>query len=262
MKLLVKNILILAISVLFFACGGTKIDQQVVLNQTQPVKDSVYTIPEKPQVLVFTKTSGFNHGSIETGIKTLKQLGIRNDFQIVSTDDASEFNTENLANYQLVLFLNTTGDVLNSEQQGAFETYIQSGGSFMGIHSATDTEQGWPWYGKLVGAYFVSHPKEQRATIQVIDGSHMSTSHLSGTWSHFDEWYDFKDINPDIHVLLKLDESTYTGGKNGDDHPIAWYHEYDGGRAFYTGLGHTEASYDDLDFRKHLIGAINWCLKR
>ncbi len=262
MKFLIKNILLVGVSVMFFACGGAKIDQEVVLNQPEPVKDTVYELPEKPQVLVFTKTAGFRHGAIETGVKTLKQLSIRNDFKIIRTEDATEFNTENLAKYKLVLFLNTTGDVLNNEQQDAFEAYIQNGGSYMGVHAASDTEYEWPWYGKLVGAYFVNHPKQQRATIDVVDGSQMATEHLNSTWSQFDEWYNFKDISPDIHVLLRLDETSYVGGKNGDNHPIAWYHEYDGGRAFYTGLGHTESSYDDLDFRKHLIGGINWCLNR
>ena len=122
----------------------------------------------------------------------------------------------------------------------------------MGVHAATDTEYEWPWYGELVGVYFKSHPKQQKAKIDVVDKNHPSTLHLNDTWMHFDEWYNYKNINPNIKVLMKLDESSYAGGENGDYHPIAWYHEFDGGRAFYTGLGHTNESYDNPNFRKHL----------
>ena len=115
----------------------------------------------------------------------------------------------------------------------------------MGIHAAADTEYDWAWYGKLVGGYFESHPEQQQAKIDVVDRTHPSTVHLKNEWLHFDEWYNFKNLNPKVNVLMKLDESTYKGGTNGNNHPIAWYHEFDGGRAFYTGLGHTEEAYDD-----------------
>jgi type 1 glutamine amidotransferase len=132
----------------------------------------------------------------------------------------------------------------------------------MGIHGASSTEYEWDWYGKMIGGYFDGHPEPQEATLIVHDNMHLSTQHLSETWKRFDEWYNFKQLNPSVSVLMKLDETSYKGGKNGANHPIAWYHEYDGGRAFYTGLGHTDAAYDDPDFRQHLLGAIEWCLKR
>lgn len=213
-------------------------------------------------VLVFTKTSGFRHQSIETGIKTIEALGAQNNFEIIQTEDATLFSAENLKHYKLVLFLNTTGDVLNDNEQKAFETYIRNGGSFMGVHAATDTEFQWPWFGKLVGAYFLDHPKQATATIQRVNANHASTKHLPEKWVYFDEWYNFKDINPDINVLLNLDESTYKGGKNGKNHPIAWFHEFDGGRSFYTGLGHTSESYADSLFKQHLLGGILYCLNR
>jgi hypothetical protein len=167
-----------------------------------------------------------------------------------------------LKNYKLVVFLSTTLDVLNDAQQKAFESYIKNGGAYLGIHAAADTEYDWPWYGKMVGGYFVSHPAQQKAKIDVVDKTHPSTAHLSDVWMHFDEWYNYKELNPDVHVLLNLDESSYEGGTNGKNHPIAWYHEFDGGRVFYTGLGHTETSYDEPEFRQHLLGGITWCLKR
>lgn len=214
------------------------------------------------QILVFTATNGYRHKSIEKGVATLKELGKQNDFQVVQTEDSLYFTSENLEKYKLVVFLSTTQDVLGQEQETAFKGYINGGGSFMGIHAAADTEYEWPWYGKLVGAYFKSHPKQQKAKIDVVDRNHTATSHLDEIWMHFDEWYNYKSINPEIQVIMKLDESSYEGGENGDNHPIAWYHEFDGGRAFYTGLGHTDESYDDPLFRKHLVGGINYCLGR
>ncbi len=131
-----------------------------------------------------------------------------------------------------------------------------------GSDAAADTEYDWPWYNKLVGAQFLSHPKQQEAMIEVIDNNHASTSHLDSTWKHFDELYNYKNMNADVNVLMKLDESSYEGGANGDNHPIAWYHEFDGGKAFYTGLGHTKEAYDDPTFRKHILGGLIYCLGR
>ena len=217
---------------------------------------------ELAQVLVFTKTAGFRHKSIEKGVATLRELGKANRFEITQTEDSLQFRKEALKKYQLVVFLSTTLDVLGEEQEQAFRGYINDGGNFMGIHAASDTEYDWPWYGKLVGAYFKSHPKQQEATLLVVDRKHPSTRHLQPSWDHFDEWYNFKSLNPKVRVVIKLDESSYTGGENGENHPIAWYHEFDGGRAFYTGLGHTEEAYDDPDFRQHLLGGIAYCLGR
>ncbi|UKM65663.1 ThuA domain-containing protein [Flavobacteriaceae bacterium GSB9] len=214
------------------------------------------------KVLVFTKTEGFRHKSIEKGVEALKALGEENRFNVIHTEDAQFFSSDSLRKFNLVIFLNTTGDVLGNEQEQAFKTFINNGGSFMGIHAASDTEFEWPWLGNLVGAYFVSHPAKSHATIDVVNSNHLSTKHLEQEWVRYDEWYNFKWENKTINVLLNLDESTYEGGKNGDYHPIAWYHEYDGGRSFYTGLGHTNASYDEPDFREHLLGGIFYCLGR
>lgn len=219
--------------------------------------------PKAPdKVLVFTKTSKYRHKSIETGVKTVEALGKENNFEITHTEEASLFSTENLKNYKLVVFLSTSGDVLNEKEQIAFETFIKNGGSFMGIHAATDTEYEWPWFGKLVGAYFLDHPKQAKATVIKVDGKHISTSHLPHKWVRYDEWYNFKSVNKDINVLLNLDETTYEGGKHGENHPIAWYHEFDGGRSFYTGLGHTVESYTEPEFKQHILGGILYGLKR
>ena len=216
-------------------------------------------------VLVFTKTEGYRHESIATGVKTLRELGRKNNFIVLRTESEEDFTAENLANYQAVVFLSTTGDILNEDEQTAFENYIKSGGSYLGIHAAADTEYEWDWYGKLVGGYFESHPNNpnvREAKIEVLDKTHSATAHLNDTWLRNDEWYNYKNLNSKVTVAMNLDEKSYEGGTNGANHPIAWYHNYDGGRAYYTGGGHTNESYSDSDFKKHLLGAIFWCLKR
>ena len=209
------------------------------------------------KVLVFSKTEGFRHSSIPNGIASITQLGQEHGFSVQATEDASLFNFENLQQFDAVIFLSTTGDVLNNEQQDAFERYIRNGGGYVGIHAASDTEYDWPWYGELVGAYFDSHPEIQTATIQVIDQNHISTKHLPEFWERKDEWYNYnKSPKGQVHVLATLDESSYSGGNMDNDHPIAWMHKYYGGRSWYTGGGHTEASYTEQDFLKHILGGI------
>ena len=218
---------------------------------------------ESGDILVFSKTEGYRHESIAEGIKSIKSMAENEERIVVATEDASYFSEETLKEFQVVIFLNTTGDCLNHTQQHEFQRFIQAGGGYVGIHAAADTEYDWPWYGQLVGAYFESHPSDpnvQTGSIDVLDKSHASCSHLPDKWDRTDEWYNYKDINEDINVLMTLDESTYTGGTNGENHPIAWYHEYDGGRAFYTGGGHTIESFQDEDFIQHLWGGINYAM--
>ena len=210
-------------------------------------------------ILVFSKTAGFRHTSIAAGIAALTDLGQTYGFLVDAIEDATVFTDDQLAAYRVVVFLNTTGDILNADQQAAFERFIQGGGGFVGIHSATDTEYDWPWYGQLVGAYFANHPAIQTATVQVLDRTHLSTLQLPERWTRADEWYNFQaSPTPTVTVLAEVDESTYTGGTMGTHHPIVWFHEYDGGRAWYTAMGHTGESYTDPLFRAHLLGGILW----
>ena len=215
---------------------------------------------QKKRVLVFSKTAGFKHSSIGVGVAAVQKLGAENKFEVDTTTNSASFTPQNLEKYSAVIFMNTTGDVLNDEQQKTFEQFINSGKGFVGVHSATDTEYGWPWYNKLVGAYFVSHPEQQMATLNVVDRKTIATKHLPEVWNRKDEWYNFKDINPDIKVLITIDETTYKGGKNDNKHPMAWYHDFDGGRSFYTELGHVEESYTDPLFLSHLLGGIKYAL--
>ena len=214
------------------------------------------------KVLVFSKTAKYRHGAgITAGIKAIQQLGLDNKFTVDATEDPQVFTPDNLKQYAAVVFLSTTGDVLNDQQQQAFEQYIKSGGGFVGVHASADTEYDWPWYGELNGAYFGNHPKgQQEAVFNVVDKENIATRHLPAVWKKTDELYNFKWISEGLHVLITIDENSYTGGKNGDYHPMSWYHNFDGGRAFYTGMGHDEKSFSDPLFLKHLLGGIHYAM--
>jgi len=215
--------------------------------------------------LVFTKTTGFRHDSIPDGVAAIKRLGRRHGFSVATNGDGTPFTPRRLARYDVVIFLSTTGDPLErSSQRRALEGFIRRGGGFVGVHAASDTRGGWPWYERLVGARFKRHaPGTARATVRVEDRSTAATRGLPAAWQRTDEWYDFRS-NPRarVHVLATVDESTYTGGTMGPDHPIAWCHRYDGGRSVYTAMGHTKESYAEPRYAGHLLGAIEMAAGR
>ncbi|HEX6227434.1 MAG TPA: ThuA domain-containing protein [Chryseolinea sp.] len=216
-----------------------------------------------PRVLVFTKAAGWKHSSIPFGIAAIQKLGAENDFFVDTTKDASIFKDDNLKKYHAVIFLNTTGNILNAEQQAAFERYIQAGGGFVGIHSAAATEYEWPWYNKLMGAFFSSHPIHpgtRKGVIDVTNRDHPSTAKLPEHWEREEEWYNYRSFSPGINVLAQLDENSYEGGTNGSYHPIAWYHEFDGGRSFYTAVGHEDSSFNDPLVVTHILGGIQYAM--
>ena len=217
-------------------------------------------IVEKPKILVFTKTSGYHHASIAVGTAAIIKLGAENNFSVDTTSDAAKITEATLSKYSAVVFLSTTGYMLNNYQQADLERYMQAGGNYVGVHAAADAEYDWHWYGRLVGAYFDSHPAMQEAVLNVIDKNHPSTRALPDTWKRTDEWYNFKSISKNIHVLITIDENSYKGGTNGVNHPMAWYHNFENGRAFYTELGHTDESYSDPAYLKHLLGGIQYAI--
>lgn len=217
------------------------------------------------RVLLFSKTAGFRHASIEKAAATLSGLSATRDWTVTTSEDATLFTDAGLTDFDVVVFLMTSGDILTLPQQSAFERFIQGGGSFVGVHSATDTEYDWAWYGKLVGAFFSSHPAIQSGSLIVERGGHLATHHLPTTWKRSDEYYSFQaSPRAGVQVLVSLDESSYAPGGSamGADHPIAWYQRFDGGRSFYTALGHTEASWDESAFVSHVAGGIDWALGR
>ncbi len=214
----------------------------------------------KPRILVFSKTAAFYHESIPAGNDALIKLGIENGFDVDTTTNAEWFNEDSLKKYSAVVFLSTTGDVLDYRQEAAFERYIQAGGGFVGIHAASDTEYDWGWFGRLVGGYFKGHPHPQEATFHVVDTVHPATAGLPETFTYHDEWYNFKDLAPEQQVLVTIDESSYQGGDHGDHHPMVWYQEFDGGRSFYTALGHSTESFIDPLHLKMILGGIRYAI--
>jgi type 1 glutamine amidotransferase len=217
--------------------------------------------PSGPRrLLLFSRTTGFRHSSIEPAVAALSARAGAEGWEVTATEDPAVFTEEGLSGLSVVAFVLTSGDVLDADQQAAFEGFIGEGGGFVGVHSATDTEYDWPWYGGLVGAYFKAHPAIQEAELRVERQSHAATHHLPATWARADEWYSFQ-ANPraDLVVLLSLDEASYApGGTEMGDHPIAWYHGWEGGRAFYTALGHTEESWAEPAFLDHVWGGVAW----
>ncbi len=213
-----------------------------------------------PKILVFTKAAEFVHSSIPDGAKAIISLGNKNGFGVDTTSNVSKFSEDSLKQYAAIVFIQTTGNLLNGNQEIALERYIQSGGGFVGIHAASDAEYDWNWYVRMIGASFESHPAQQEANLIVHNNTHPATKHLPKVWRRKDEWYNFKNISKDINVLISIDEKSYEGGKNGANHPMAWYHAYDGGRVFYTELGHTEASYQEDAFLQHILGGIQYAM--
>jgi type 1 glutamine amidotransferase len=260
---LVLTLLLALAQLLLLACGG----QSAI--QVAPTHIACAGTPASvcpARLLVFSKTAEYRHPSIPAAKEAIRRLVAEHGWTADFTEDASAFSDTRLARYDAVIFLLTTGDVLDADQQGAFERYIRAGGGFVGVHSASDTEYDWPWYGGLVGAH--NNPQHKHSgvvqgTIVVTDRTHPSTRMLPARWTRSDEWYNFAtNPRPQVHVLLMMDETTYSGGTMGTDHPIAWYHAYDGGRAWFTALGHTPESYGEPLFLAHLWGGITYAAGR
>lgn len=220
------------------------------------------------KVLLFTKTAGWHHQSINEGVDAIRELASRHQFQVDWEEMAWRFNDENLAKYDAIIFLSTTADILNDEQQAAMERFIQSGKGFVGIHAASDTEYDWEWYTQLVGRMFVIHPVNQTARVNVVERGFPGLERMPDTFLFTDEWYTFGEEKVEgLNYLLTIDENSYNpeadwGSKKsegmGDFHPISWYHEFDGGRSFYTAMGHMEKTFEDRIFLEHLYGGIYW----
>ena len=216
------------------------------------------------QVLIFSRTAGFRHASIPTAVAALMSLQVTGGYQAEATEDAGAFTAANLMRFQVVVFALTSGDVLDDAQQAAFESWVAAGGGTVGIHSASDTEYDWAFYGDLIGAYFKEHPAIQMATVRVEATDHPIMAAVPTSWVRSDEWYAFvTNPRPRVTVLATVDEATYAGGTMGSDHPIIWAHMTVGGaRSFYTALGHTPESYAEAPFRQHLVNGIRWAAGR
>jgi len=204
----------------------------------------------QPRVLVFSKTAGFRHDSIPTAVAALQRLGALEGMKVDHSEDPADFNEKNLKRYRAVVFASTTGDVLDAAQQAAMESFVRAGGGYVGVHAAADTEYDWPWYGELMGAWFKSHPPGLQTTRVVFERNGVPTG---AAWTVTDEIYNYRS-NPRnaVQVTATVDERDYKGGSLGADHPIAWCHGHDGGRAWYTGLGHDAKLHADPQFEAQL----------
>lgn len=208
------------------------------------------------RLLVYTRTTGYRHASIPAGIAALRGL---DGYSADATEDPAVFRVSTLRDYAAIVFLSTSGEVLDDAGREALTDYMAANGAWLGIHAASTTEYDWSWFGDLVAARFDQHPPVQTGEINVEDQDHPATKHLGATWARCDEWYAFRDNpRPRVHVLLTVDEASYEGGTMGADHPIAWCHESLGARSFYTALGHTEESFAESAFLRHLGGALSW----
>ena len=222
------------------------------------------------KALIVTTTNGWHHESLHSGVIALKEMAARNFFDAVLMEDPNGFTDKNLEQYQVVVFLNTSGDIFNSEQQKALERFIQSGKGFVGIHSASDTEYDWEWYTKLVGRMFHIHPAVQSGKLQVLDATFPGLQDFSHGKLWTEEWYEFGEEKvKGLQYILAVDETTYNPKVNwpvrnkkgegmGKMHPLAWYHQFDGGRSFYTALGHLPTNFSNEAFLSHLYAGILW----
>ena len=211
-------------------------------------------------VLVFTRTEGFAHPSIADGVAMITDIGLEDGHSVEVTAETDAFTPASLALYDVVVWLSTTGDVLDGAEQAAFEDFLRAGGGYVGIHAATDCEYGWPWYGQLLGggAWFLSHPAIQTATLELESPDHPGAGFAEAATPFEDEWYNFQsNPRPAVEVIMTLDEASYDPGPGamGADHPIVWAHDFEGGRAFYTGLGHRPETYRDARFKEQIRGA-------
>lgn len=222
---------------------------------------------KKVRVLVYTKNGkGFVHDNIATASGAILKLGKEHGFAVDTSSDPKVFTEANLKKYALLIFNNTNNEVFDTDDQKVqFMRYVQAGGGFVGLHSATGTERQWPWFKRLIGASFLRHAKHQPFTEIIIDRNHPSTSFLPQRWERDDECYFFKEYNPDIHVLMvhdlapldDKDKPTYYGGTSS---PSVWCHEFDGGRQWYTSLGHDAPIYETKEFQQHIMGGITWVI--
>jgi type 1 glutamine amidotransferase len=226
------------------------------------------------KVLVYTRNfvasgTGYVHDNIQASVDAIKKMGAENGFAVDVSDDPKVFTDTNLKQYKALVFSNSNNEAFeNDAQRDAFKRYIQAGGGFVGIHSASGSERNWPYFWSVLGGKFVRHPKFQKFVVRSVDSKHPATRDLPATFEWADECYYSDHLNPDIHPLLvtdpaKLDDpqkATYPGDRFGDSLPLAWCHEFDGGREFYTALGHQKEDYANPILYKHILGGLLWSM--
>ena len=259
MRRLLAQLTLLAVA----ALTASPLRAQVPAYSLLPEGCSLGRAPAGTRVLVFSRTTGYRHASIPTAVREIRALGREFGFEVEHTEDQTLFTDTNLKRFSEVVFLSNTQKVLDSAGRAAFQRFVRGGGGYVGIHASSNAELDWPWYGDLMGARFEQHPKVQTGTVLVEDSTHLSTKCLPAKWIRPDEWYNFKSRPAaDFRVLLTVDEKSYEGGRMGEKHPLAWYHEFEGGRAWYSALGHFDEHYTDPVFRSHILGGMLWAMRK
>lgn len=221
--------------------------------------------PTKPfRILVFSKTAGYRHDSIPAGITSTRDFSERTKlFDVDASEDAGVFTPASLGQYAVIILLQCIGPFLSSDQIEALKGFVRAGGGIVGIHGAAAGMPEDEWYGRLIGAHFDSHPQPELGNVTVDDGQHWISMESRIDW--MDEWYNFRThprSNPNLKILLKGDTTSFNGGKMGEDHPLAWCQEFEGGRSFFTALGHFQEAYRDKWFLEHMFKAIFWVARR
>ncbi|HEX8669385.1 MAG TPA: ThuA domain-containing protein [Allosphingosinicella sp.] len=223
----------------------------------------------QPRVLLYSGSTGYRHASIEPGVAAIKALGAREKIVIVHSEDPSVFTDANLRGFQAIIFLSTSTDPKKPESEwfqgarrDALQAFVHRGGGIVGIHAASDSHYNWPWYGKMIGGHFARHPQgTPEGVIKIVDRKHAATKGLPATVRRVDEWYYFDDYDPEAHLLVSLDPATI-GEKDANPNPVSWAKEFEGGRVFYTAMGHTNETYTERNFLNHLAGGLRWVMKR
>lgn len=224
---------------------------------------------DAPRVLVFSHSTGFRHASIEPGVAALKALGARRGYAVVASEDPDVFSADGLRGVDAVVLLSTTtkpddpaSEWLAGPRRAAFQAFVRRGGGVLGIHAAADSHYHWPWYGRMIGGRFRRHPAgTPSGVVTLTEPRHPATRGLVGPVRRTDEWYYFKDRSAGPRVVATL-SSASIGERDDDPNPVAWAHEFEGGRVFYTAMGHTPESYAEPWFLAHLEGGLDWVLRR
>ena len=204
-------------------------------------------------LVVFSKTSGYRHESIPNGVEAIQAIGEELGYTVIHTENSSDIVD---LEYQVLVFMSPTGDVLNETEQHFLQSFVEKGGGFVGVHSATNCEYEFDWYcDTLVGAKFDFHRAIKPLDVEIVEAKHPSTMHLSNPWTRTDEWYNYDPMPKNVIVLLEIEDED---GRR----PIAWCKRIKRGRSFYTGGGHTKESYAEPQFLLHLKGGIQWVTQK
>jgi type 1 glutamine amidotransferase len=223
---------------------------------------------DPPQVLVFSYTTGYRHESIEAGVAAITALARDAGYAVAASEDPDVFAPGGLDGVDALVLLSTTTDpddersewLRESGRGEALQAFVRGGGGVVGVHAAADSHPHWGWYVAMIGATFARHPDGTPVgVVRIVDGDHPATRGLPADLQRADEWYYFDDFNPEVRVLATLDPQSI-GEADVNPNPVSWSHEFEGGRVFYTAMGHTEDSFADEAFLDHLAGGLRWAL--